>query len=289
MKGCRIGLDLGGTKVCGVVVDKYGRIVLGPVERPTESERDTEHILDTMVGIIRNLQELAGGEQLGTGIGIPVTLDSSGAVVFSPNLPTMAGILIRQEMEERLGVPVLIENDANCFVFGEWKAGAGSGTEVCCGITLGTGFGMGIIIHERLYRGAHGSAGEICFSPFRDGLKIEEVVSGIGISKNYSERTGRKLAAADVARKAREGDRDGREVWHELGDALGYALSYTVNLLDPEVVVIGGSMVAAWDLFFPSLEETLRQYVYKYDAFKLVPASLGRLGGAIGAGLLAEE
>ena len=148
---------------------------------------------------------------------------------------------------------------------------------------------MGLIIHGQLYRGGHGSAGEICYSPFRDGREIEEVVSGMGIAKHYQERTGDQLEAAEVAQRARDGDEEGVEVWREFGDALGFGLSYTVNLLDPEVVVIGGSMVAAWDLFFPSLQATLKQYAYDYDMLKLTPASLGRVAGAIGAGLLPEE
>lgn len=289
MNDRRIGVDLGGTKIRGVVVDTNGEIVAGPIERPTGREQAQEEILGSLIEVVQELRRAAGGKPAGVGIGIPTTLDADGRTVHCPNLPAIAGVKIRPKLEKCLGQRIVLDNDANCFVYGEWRIGAGKGADTCCGITLGTGFGMGLIIAGRLHRGTHGGAGEICSSPFRDGRRIEEVVSGIGIAKHYQSRTGQLLDAGMVAQKACEGDENAVAVWQEFGEALGFALSYTVNVLDPEAVVIGGSAAAAWEWFFPAMHATLQRYAYDPTVLGVVPGSLGPLAGAVGAGMLPEQ
>jgi len=282
-----IGIDLGGTKICGVMVDREGQIAAGPVERPTGRQRPPEEIVETIAVVFRDLLEQTEEKDVaGLGLGIPTTLDAEGGLVVCPNLPTMGGVKIRQELERRLGRPVVLDNDANCFVYGEWRAGAGKGADVCCGITLGTGFGMGLIIDGRIYRGSHASAGEVCYSPFTDGRQVEEVVSGSGVAARYQERTGAALDARQVARRAREGDQAAAAVWKEFGEALGFALSYAVNLLDPEVVVIGGSMAEARGLFDEAMREVLKRHAYDYQALRISASVLGKVAGAVGAALL---
>lgn len=220
------------------------------------------------------------------GLGVPTTLDEQGGMVACPNLPTMGGFRIGRELEDALGRPVVLENDANCFAYGEWYAGAGKGTSICCGITLGTGLGMGIVMEGRIYRGSHGSAGEIWFSPYGNGRRVEEIVSGPGVAAVYRERAGQALKAREIAERAREGEEAAVEVWRTFGEALGFALSYVVNVLDPEVVVIGGSVGAAHDLFEGSVRSVLERYVYDSQAVRIAPASLGKVAGALGAALL---
>jgi len=287
MSGCRIGIDLGGTKICGVAVDGEGRIVRGPLEQPTQRDRPAHQIVATLVAVIRELAE--EGDVDAVAMGIPGTLDEDGGLVVDPNLPTMSGMKLHQEMERQLGRSLVMDNDANCFVYGEWRAGAGRGTSVCCGITLGTGFGMGIVVDGRLYRGGHRDAGEIWCSPLGDGRKVEEMVSGTGVAARYGDSTGRSADARDIAQRAREGETEAVQVWREYGEALGFGLVYAVNILDPEVVVVGGSMAAALDLFGPALHGVLEKWAYDYPRLRIAPAALGSSAGAVGAALLAEE
>ena len=287
MPGRRVGVDVGGTKICGVVVDREGKIMCGPVVRPTGRQRPPEEIVETIVATVRSLMDAAASD--GIGLGLPTTLDAGGGMVPCPNLPTMGGVRIRQELESRLGSAVVLANDANCFAYGEWGAGAGKGVDICCGVTLGTGFGMGVVVDGRIYRGSHRNAGEIWCAPFRDGRKVEEIVSGPGVAASYQERTGVAADASEVARRARAGDEVAAAVWQEFGEALGFALSYAVNVLDPGVVVIGGSMAAARDVFGGAMQAVLERHVYDYQSVKLVPAALGGFAGAVGAALLPAD
>ena len=287
MSGCRIGIDLGGTKICGVAVDEERRVARGPLLHPTQRQRPSEQIVATLVAAIEELTE--EGDVDAVGIGIPTTLDSDGGLVACPNLPTMSGVNLHLALERHLGRAVVMDNDANCFTYGEWRAGAGRGTSVCCGITLGTGFGMGIIVGGRQYRGGHGDAGEIWCSPLGDGHEAEDIISGIGVAARYEESTGQSVDAQALAQRAREGDAEAARIWREYGEALGSALTYAVNILDPEVVVVGGSMAAALDLFGPDMHGVLEKYAYNYERLKIAPAELGPASGAVGAALLGEN
>ncbi|MEW6753521.1 MAG: ROK family protein [Candidatus Latescibacterota bacterium] len=289
MDPLRVGLDLGGTKLCGAVVDAAGRVAAGPLLEATDRQRPPQAVIAALVDLVCRLEAASPGPVAGVGIGIPTTLDAQGGLVPCPNLPTMGGVSIRAELEGRLGRPVVLENDANCYAWGEWRAGAGRGTRHCCCLTLGTGLGMGIILNGALHRGAHGSAGEVCYSPYAGGRQVEEVASGLGIARAYGERTGRQAGAVEVAQAARQGDEAAQEVWREFGTSLGFAICYAVNLLDPEVVVLGGGMVEAWDLFHPSLGAVVERHAYDSRLVRLVRAELGGLGGAIGAALVQPE
>lgn len=288
MEGCKIGIDLGGTTICVVMADSLGKIVGGPVEVLTHRERTPKEILGTIVAALEQVLETAGLRWEGVdgvGIGVPTTLDGHGGLMASPNLPTMTGVRIGQELENALGRSVVLENDANCFAYGEWHAGAGKGMSVCCGVTLGTGLGMGIVMDGRIYRGSRGGAGEIWCSPYPDQRRVEEVVSGPGAEMLYRERTGRTVRAAEVAERARESEGGAIEVWRVFGEALGFALSYVVNVLDPEVIVIGGSVGTAYDLFAVPMMSVLERQAHDPQTIRIVPSSMGKVAGALGAAL----
>ncbi|MFH1567021.1 MAG: ROK family protein [Gemmatimonadota bacterium] len=283
--GARIGIDLGGTKLAGVAVDGAGRVTAGPLELPTGRQRPPAAILDDLAALVGRLQSGAG-EAEAVGIGIPSTLDASGAFVDCPNLPTMAGVRIREELESRLGRGIALDNDANCFAWGEWRAGAGRGTRTLCGVTLGTGIGMGIVIGGRLHRGRGGSAGEICYAPFREGRTVEDVVAGPAVAARYRERTGAAVEAREVAARARDGDPAAAAIWREFGEALGFGLCYAVNLLAPDAVVLGGSLAGARDLFEDAMKHLLQRHAYDYPSLRILPAELGAVAGAVGAAFL---
>jgi glucokinase len=286
MSDYRIGIDLGGTKIAGILVDAEGQIIAGPVEEATERDRPPSEILKSLVSLVEKLQGTAGKEVVGIGVGFPTTLDEQGGMVLCANLPTMEGVKIRRELEGFLGRAIALENDANCFVYGEWSAGSGKGTGICLGITLGTGIGTGLIINGGIYRGAHGFGGEICYSPFRDGRQVEDVVSGLRVAQRYRELSGDDADAAEVARRAREGDDHAVSVWREFGEVFGYALTYEVNIIDPDIVVLGGSLSAALDLFEESMQEVLKKHAYYYDVVNIQLSAFGKMAGAVGAAML---
>jgi len=286
MSGCRVGIDLGGTKIAGVLVSADGQIIAGPVEVATERDRVPSAIVGSMVTLIEKLKGTAGEEVASIGVGIPTSLDAQGGMVPCANLPTMGGVDIRRELEGVLGRAIALENDANCFVYGEWSAGAGKGTEICLGITLGTGIGTGLIINGGIYRGAHGFGGEICYSPFKDGRQVEDVVSGPRVSERYRGFSGEEVDAAEIARRAIDGDDQAIAVWREFGEVFGYALTYEVNIIDPEVVVVGGSLVAALDLFEEPMQEVLKKHAYYYEVVNIQTSTLGKMAGAVGAAML---
>lgn len=287
----RIGLDLGGTTMGAVAVDEAGGVVAGPLERATERHRPPGEILDAVVDLVSEV-EARVAEVEAVGVGIPSTLDARGGFVDCPNLPTMGGVPVQAELESRLGRQVAVDNDANCFACGEWRGGAGRGARTLCGITLGTGFGMGLIIEGVIYRGRRGSAGEICYSPYRDGLTVEDVVAGPAVVERYHQRSGgdreadADLEAKDVAQRAREGDETARQIWCEFGEALGFGLCYAANLLDPDVIVIGGSLAGAADLYEGTMKHVLQRHAYDYQALRIAAPELGAIAGAVGAAFL---
>jgi len=289
-----IGIDLGGTKISAGIVDRSGRIVGEIVTLPTESWKSPERIFENMTRTIDlclkrskiNLKNITG-----IGVGVPTVLDNdSGTLTSSDNLPTMGGFNLKNALLKYYrGKKIIIENDANCFIIGEKLCGKAKDYRFCCGVTLGTGLGVGIILNDKLYRGSKGSAGEIWRSPYKKYKNIEEIVSGKGLSSQYEKLTGLKVEAPLIEEKARQGDEKAKEVWKIFGEALGYALSYLVNILDPEIIVIGGSISKAYDCFIDFTQNMLKKYTKSYNQLKVVKAKYSNLSGIIGAGFLASQ
>jgi len=180
-----------------------------------------------------------------------------------------------------------MNNDANAMILGESLWGAGKGSNCVLGITLGTGLGCAVVIDNKIWMGATETAGEIWISPYKDGI-IEDIVSGKGVSKLYEKLSGLKVTAKEVSARALNGDSGAKSAWDEFGKALAYALSWSVNLIDPDVVIIGGSIANAMELFYSSLNETLRKNICPVPAqnLRIVRAQLGDNAGLTGAAAL---
>lgn len=285
-----IGIDLGGTKIHAGVINAAGEI-LGEARVPTEAEKDAETILSNMVSVARDVLD-AAGKSLdaieGVGIGSPAPLDAAEGVIISPgNLPSLHGFPVVARLAEALGRPTVMDNDANCLGLAEARFGAGVGAEVCCGFTLGTGLGSFLVIHGELYNGSHGAAAEIWCSPHR-GEEVEEWTSGRAVSRSYEDLTGHKAAAREIASRARGGDKAAQEAWRQFGRDLAVPLAYLCNIVDPDVVVFGGSIAKAWDLFQETMVEEALRYVNAVtrEAVRIVPGALGDAAGVLGAAAL---
>jgi glucokinase len=224
----------------------------------------------------------------GIGLGSPAPLDLERGVILSPgNLPSLHGVPIVSRLSEALGAAVALNNDANCYGLAEARFGAGAGAGVCCGLTLGTGLGGFLVIGGELYNGPHGAATEVWCSPYQ-GDQVEEKVSGRGVTRNYKKLTERVATAREIALLAQGGDECAAEAWREFGRDLAVPVAHMCNILDPDVVVLGGSMCKAWSLFQEAMFHEANKYINAVtrDAVRIVPAALGDAAGMMGAAAL---
>jgi glucokinase len=301
-------IDLGGTKLRAYVVDIEGHIV-GEVIVPTEAEGGPDHVIGRMVEALSEAAREGDAtvEDLqGLGVASPGALDLINGVVHeAPQLPGWDGVALPRILSDRLGIRVLLENDANAAALGENRYGAGRGTRQMIYFTVSTGVGGGIIIDGRVYRGVTGSAGElghIIVEP--NGATclcgelghLEAYASGTGIAWRAAalveagrapalEQIGREkgdLDADEVAGAARSGDQVARTLFDEAGYYLGIAMADCVNIFNPEMIVLGGGVTfGAGDLFIGKAEETMRQ-LSRNEPLRHVQVARAELGDRAG-------
>lgn len=310
--GFGIGIDIGGTK-CAVILGEYGTDSQDNVQirgRRAFSTRETggpEAVIGRFMEIIDGMLEESGipaRELLGIGISCGGPLDRKTGVILSPpNLPGWDNVPIVRLLKARYRIPVALENDANACALAEWKYGAGKGSRSLLFLTFGTGLGMGMILDGRLYRGASDMAGEAghlrlaeC-GPVGYGKigSFEGFCSGGGIAQlaqmKVLEQLGRgeapallvggarpwELTARDVARAAEEGDKTAREIYALSGQYLGKGLSLLIDLLNPEVIVIGSIFARCRELLWPHAREVIERETLaaSRQACRVVPAGLG--------------
>jgi glucokinase len=311
-----IGIDLGGTTVKGALVTPAGEI-LHEVRVDTE-QRNSDRLLEQIIETIHMLRsdDRAGGRAVAVGIGIPGLVNrKSKRIEVMPNLPPLSDIDVITELSRQSGLSVTIDNDANAAAYAELMAGAARGRRDVFFVTLGTGIGSGLIIDGKIYRGATGFAGEfghMTIDP--EGIEcgcgnigcLETIASGPNIVRRtrerlYRDRTSslsrlaiprdRELTAEDIARAASEGDEMAQVMMERTGMFLGIAIAAVVNLLNVEMVVMGGGVMEAGDLILkPTIKETRRRaFPPSFNSCEIVIAKLGPSAGVIGAALLARD
>jgi glucokinase len=292
-----IGVDLGGTKILAGLVDREGNVERRH-ERPTPVESE-EALLEGLDAVV---EELIDDRVKALAFAIPSTIDQpAGRVVFSTNIP-LVDVLLRDRMQERWGIPVALDNDANAAAIAEWRLGSGRGTRYMVMITLGTGIGGGLILDGKPYRGFSGAAAELGHMVIEhDGPRCQGACTGHGHVETLAsghEATERARAefgpAADahrLVRLAAEDDARAIEILADLGRKLGSALGTLVSVFDPELIVIGGGFAAAGDFVLdPAREVMVREALQPgRDRVRLVRAELGTAAGLVGAALVAFE
>jgi glucokinase len=185
------------------------------------------------------------------------------------NIPSWQEVPLKAHLEERYGVDVYVNNDANAFAVGELYFGAGRGYRHLIGLTLGTGLGAGVIIDGRLYSGVNCAAGELGSLPYRDST-LEQYCAGAFFQRAAGQR------GEEVFRRAQAGDAAARDLFAEFGRDLGYAVLFVLHAYDPEIVVLGGSISAALPYFEPTLRERLAAYPWPHvvDRLRIVRSDL---------------
>ena len=301
--------DLGGTHLRGALVDESGKIHV-QLKQETPQGDSPDYIVNALVDSAAECERRLGSEHFhASSILVPGTLDHKAEVVLeAPNIQSLYHFALKAALEEKFHLPVLLENDANAAAVGEMWLGAARGAKNVICITLGTGVGGGIILDGKLWRGTDGSAGEVghttvdpfhgpkckcgnygCLEMYASATAVVRMTHEALDRYPQSSLQGQVLTAKSIYDAGKAGDELALETFRKVGDYLGVALANLINLLGPEIIVIGGGAANAWDLF----EENMRKQVHD-RAFpsslrhvQIKPAECGDNAGLLGAAQLA--
>ena len=293
----RIGFDIGGSKIAALALDPEG----GELARARQDvPRDYPGTLGALAAMVEAFVQ-AQGRARSVGIAMPGLIGADGTPIRAVNLPWLERRPLREDLEQRLGLPVAVANDANCFALSEAQGGAAAGAAVVFGATLGTGVGGGIVVAGRPLSGANAIAGEWGHNPLplvepADGPParcgcgrigcIESWLNGAALARDYQRLTGQALAGPKIGQLAAAGDADALAAIARYTRRLAVALAGVVNLLDPDAIVLGGGLSALPGLYdeVPKLWAPL--IVAPEPRTRLVPAHFGAESGLRGAAWL---
>lgn len=283
-----IGIDLGGTKLEGVLVSERGKIVRR--ERLlTEAEKGRKVVLHHILKII---QDLMRKDVVGIGMGIPGRFDKSGKIIFMPNIRCLIGFRLQEFLRKKTRLPVSIQNDSCCFALAEHLFGAGRNSTNMIGIVIGTGIGSGLILDDKMYLGSRGLAGEIghvVLKPLHLGrVEIETDCSGKHMTRKYVQAGG-TIVHPGPKKIYMSKEAVARQVIGESIDLLAREIAILVTALDLDLVVLGGGVSNL--PIYDALNKRVNGYVYEplRNRVKVVKNRLGDSAGVIGASMLAFQ
>jgi len=271
-----IGIDLGGTKVNVGLVEGNKILSNESVKLPKDSKSEW-NVINIIIDLIKT--QLGKHKVEGIGIGVPSIVDREKGIIHEvQNIPLWKEVPLADILKKEFGIPVFIDNDANCFAYGEFKFGLGKGYKHLVGLTLGTGMGSGIISNGHLMGDAHCGSGEFGMIPYKDGI-IEDYCSG-KFFKNFYDSNGEELMIL-----AQGGDSVAIEAFKKFGEHLGNAVKTILYAVDPQVIIVGGSVVNSVDFFGPSLTSSISDFAYKkvLEKFKILyskTSNIALLGAA---------
>jgi fructokinase len=294
----RIGIDLGGTKIEALAIDDQGvELARHRIDTPRD---DYDATIVAMVGLVRRLEKQTG--RTGTvGAGIPGSISRITGLVKNSNSTWLNGRPLDRDLAAALGREVRLANDANCFAVSEATDGAAAGKHVVFGVILGTGCGGGVAIGARVHAGPNGVAGEWGHNPLpwqrpeeypgpacycgKQGC-MEMWVSGTGIALDYRTATGRARTTQEIVSEFEAGELEATAAIHRFEDRLARGLAQVINILDPDVIVIGGGVSKLEDIY-REIPKKLPAYVFGGEASTpVLPAVFGDSSGVRGAAWL---
>lgn len=302
----RAGIDVGGTKCLGVVIDSSGEVL--EVDR-----RPTPRHPDELIEVLAVMTEGFGVVD-SVGVGVPGLVTREGVIRASPNLFDVRDLAVATRLSERLARPVFVENDATCAAIAEWKSGVAVGRSDVVVVTLGTGIGGGIVADGRVVRGRNGFAGEIghvivdpsgplcpcglhgCWERFASGSALAARARELGTAGGGHAIVTAAGPTADIRGEhvesaARDGDAEALAVIDEFCRWVAVGLANLANVLDPELFVIGGGLASTGDTYLPAIRRWFGEMLYAPELRPHPTIELARhreLAGAIGAAHLAE-
>ena len=276
-----IGIDLGATNIRGAVVsgsgggdESLGDIVAVRIH----SDGSVDEVLQDIYGVI---DRLITPDIVGIGIGVPSVVDVAEGIVYDVQyIPSWVEVPLKRVLEARYRRPVFVNNDANCFVLGEYYFGKGQGVSSLVGLTIGTGLGGGVVINDKLFAGYNCGAGEVGCLPY-EGKVLEYYASGSFFRNVHG------LDGVQVYEAALRGDARALELYGELGKHLGQAVKAVIYTFDPQLIVLGGSVSQAYDLFSETMWKEIRTLVYAKTLERIrIEVSNLKNSGILGAAAL---
>jgi glucokinase len=309
-----LSVDVGGTHLRAALIDRCGRI-LAHIKTETPKGDSPDCVVSALLDVERKVRSDPEAPKstnvIAGAVMVPATVDKANAVVVqAPNLPCLTNFALKRAMESKFGYPVVLENDANAAAMGETWIGAARGYQNVICVTLGTGVGGGVILDGKLWRGPDGSAGEIghtAVDPF-SGLHckcgnegcLEMFASATAIVRMAHEHLdqfptstlkGQNISARRVYEAGLAGDDLAIAVFEKVGKYLGVAVANLINLMNPEIIVIGGGVVNGWPLFEEPMRKQIAARAFKAQLgkVKVVPAECGDNAGLLGAARLAFD
>lgn len=291
--GRRIGIDVGGTKIEGIVLAADGH-ALERERIETESDRGYAHIIERIAQLVARLRR-AAPECTAIGIGTPGAISSRDGTLKNSNTQCLNGRHLREDLEARLGLGVRMENDANLFALAEAVAGAGREASLVFGIIMGTGVGGGIVHRGELLRGPQHIAGEwghhcidvhgpLCYCGHRGC--VETLIAGPAVEAQYESLTGTARRMPAIVDGFRAGEAAATEIFATFIDCFGRAVANLINILDPDVIVLGGGLSNIDELYTLG-RDAVAQYMFNDEIRTPIRRNhLGDSAGVIGAALL---
>ncbi len=297
----RIGIDLGGTKIEGVAINAAGEIVTR--HRVQTPQGDLHATVQAVASVVRAI-DLKIGEAGTVGIGTPGSLSPATGLIKNANSVCLNGARLDRALEDAIGRPVRLANDANCFALSEAIDGAGAGLATVFGVILGTGVGGGVIINRQALQGCNAIAGEWGHNPLpwpradeypgpecycgHSGC-IETFLSGPAMEAAYARESGHHRSATDIAGAAADGDETSSKHLDLYIDRLSRSLATVINQLDPDVIVLGGGL-SRMTALFDQVPQRWGRYVFSDQVDTLLrPATHGDASGVRGAAWLWPE
>ncbi|MDP4194100.1 MAG: ROK family protein [Bacteroidota bacterium] len=254
-----IGIDLGGTNVRAGI--SSGNILDKVLSRRIHNNGSIDEVLDDIFCLV---DDLKNSDTEGIGIGVPSVVDVESGVVFDvQNIPSWKTVPLRSLMEKRYNIPVYINNDANCFATGEKYFGKAKGFNNFVGLIVGTGLGAGVILNGRLYSGTNCGAGEFGMIPYKDSI-FESYCCGQFFKNKY------EISGEEVSKLASEGDERALAIFNEFGEHLGNAIKTILYAVDPEAIILGGSVSKAFKFYKDSMWKSIESFAYSNSLKRLI-------------------
>ncbi|MCM8797636.1 MAG: ROK family protein [Candidatus Omnitrophica bacterium] len=298
-----IAIDLGGTNLKIAVLNLNLNILRKEIIA-TRTFRTKVSLIESIVDSVNAIiarYHLKKRDVLGIGLGVPGPVDhKSGVVHFFPNIPGWKEVKLRDILQRKVGLPVTLDNDAKAMALAEYTLGRAKNASNALCITLGTGVGGGIIIGKKIYRGKNNAAGEIGHLPINEngprcncgGLAcLEAYIGNKRILKQARKIFQRKISLEELSLLAKQKHRKAVRIWKEIGRHLGVALSAVINLMNPDVIVIGGGVANSGKVLFSAVRETIKERAMSLQArqVKVLKAKLGSDAGLFGAAIMLKQ
>ena len=294
------GIDLGGTKIEGVILESASNIhVVERMRLPTEGDKGYEHVLGQIKKLLDQMCANTGMQPTYIGIGTPGVLDPDLNTMKNCNTTALNGKYLKKDLEAMLGIEVRMANDANCFAVAETLLGAvkeeAADAKVAFGVIMGTGVGGGIVVNGKALYGRHGIAGEwghnfldesggVCYCG-QLGC-VETIISGPGTQRYYTSLTGKEISMQEIVALAKDGEDPAVKTMQRLVTYFGKGIANVINILDPDVIVIGGGLGNIDLLYTEGVKEVEKHLFNHVLRTQFLKPKLGDSAGVFGAALL---